>query len=137
MDILAVRESIRFAIDFILKGNGPIIVECFTYRYYGHSMSDPGTSYRKREEIEEAREKRDCLKKLKEYLINSKLATAEEIKAIEKEDKKRVEKATEFSRNDKFPAVSELNTDVYVNALEPIRNVSYWKPLPHLSSKKQ
>ncbi|XP_044756719.1 pyruvate dehydrogenase E1 component subunit alpha, mitochondrial-like [Coccinella septempunctata] len=136
MDVLAVRESMRYAIDFVSKGNGPIIVECMTYRYYGHSMSDPGTSYRKREEIEETREKRDCLKKLKKYLIDSKLSTAEEIKAVEKEGKKRVEKATEFSKKDKFPPVSELYTDVYVKALEPIRNVLPYNPLPHLNTKK-
>lgn len=136
MDVLAVRECMRFAIDYIVKGNGPIIVECMTYRYYGHSMSDPGTSYRKREEIEEMREKKDCLKKLKKYLIDSNLSTAEEIKAIEKDGKKLVEKATEFSRKDKFPAPTELHTDVYVKSLEPIRNVLPSNPLPHINTKK-
>ncbi|KAL3277683.1 hypothetical protein HHI36_013029 [Cryptolaemus montrouzieri] len=135
MDVLAVRQGISFAIDHVVKGKGPIIVECMTYRYYGHSMSDPGTSYRTREEIEETREKRDCLKKFKNYLLSSNLLTSEEIKNIEREDKKRVDKATDFSKKDKIPALEELNTDVYVNCLEPIKNISPYKPLPHINSK--
>ncbi|KAK9881198.1 hypothetical protein WA026_014545 [Henosepilachna vigintioctopunctata] len=62
MDVLAVREGIKFAIDYAQSGNGPIIAECVTYRYFGHSMSDPGTSYRKREDIEETREKETASK---------------------------------------------------------------------------
>lgn len=80
MDILAVREAARFAIDHCDSGKGPIVMEAATYRYSGHSMSDPGTSYRTREEVQEVRQTRDPITSFKEKIINAGLTNAEELK---------------------------------------------------------
>jgi pyruvate dehydrogenase E1 component alpha subunit len=80
MDVLAVREATRFSVDYCTSGKGPILLEMATYRYSGHSMSDPGTSYRTREEIQEVRQTRDPVTSFKEKIIGAELATAEEIK---------------------------------------------------------
>jgi Pyruvate/2-oxoglutarate dehydrogenase complex, dehydrogenase (E1) component, eukaryotic type, alpha subunit len=80
MDVLAVREAARFSVDYCTSGKGPILLEMATYRYSGHSMSDPGTSYRTREEIQEVRQTRDPVTSFKEKIIAAELATAEEIK---------------------------------------------------------
>ena len=80
MDVLAVREATRFARALCTEGKGPILMETATYRYHGHSMSDPGTSYRTREEIQEVRQSRDPITSFKDKLLNSGLATAEELK---------------------------------------------------------
>ena len=82
MDVLAVREATRFARALCREGKGPILMETATYRYHGHSMSDPGTSYRTREEIQEVRQSRDPITSFKDKLINSGLATAEELKVF-------------------------------------------------------
>lgn len=80
MDVLAVREAARYSVDYCTSGKGPILLEMATYRYSGHSMSDPGTSYRTREEIQEVRQTRDPVTSFKEKIIAAELATAEEIK---------------------------------------------------------
>lgn len=80
MDVLAVREATKFAIEHCTSGKGPIIMETVTYRYSGHSMSDPGTSYRTREEVQEVRQTRDPLTSFKEKILNANLVTADEIK---------------------------------------------------------
>lgn len=80
MDVLAVREASKFAVDWCSKGKGPLVMETVTYRYSGHSMSDPGTSYRTREEIQEVRQTRDPITSFKEKIINANLATPEELK---------------------------------------------------------
>lgn len=80
MDVVAVREAAKFAIDYCDSGKGPIVLETATYRYSGHSMSDPGTSYRTRDEIQEVRTSRDPITSFREKLINNELATPDEIK---------------------------------------------------------
>lgn len=82
MDVLAVRESAQFAINHCTSGKGPIILETMTYRYSGHSMSDPGTSYRTREEVQDVRQTRDPITSFKEKIVTAGLATAEELKVI-------------------------------------------------------
>lgn len=79
MDVLAVKSATKFAIDFVNK-NGPLVMEMFTYRYSGHSMSDPGTSYRTREEIQEVRAKRDPIASFKERILETGLLNQEEVK---------------------------------------------------------
>lgn len=80
MDVLAVREGTKFAIEHCVAGKGPIILEAETYRYAGHSMADPGTSYRPREEVQEVRQTRDPLGSFKEKILNAELITQDEIK---------------------------------------------------------
>uniref|UniRef100_A0A3B3CJI9 Pyruvate dehydrogenase E1 component subunit alpha n=1 Tax=Oryzias melastigma TaxID=30732 RepID=A0A3B3CJI9_ORYME len=80
MDVLCVREATKFAADHCRAGKGPIVMELQTYRYHGHSMSDPGVSYRTREEIQEVRSKSDPISMLKERMLANNMASAEEFK---------------------------------------------------------
>jgi len=132
MDVLAVREATRFAIEHCKAGKGPMVMETFTYRYSGHSMSDPGTSYRTREEIQEVRQTRDPITSFKDRLISTQLATAEELKKIDVEVKNVVDEATKKAKNDKEIGLDELTADIYSNSLEPlIRGTTPWNPMPH------
>lgn len=81
MDVLAVREATRFAIDYATK-TGPLVMEVFTYRYSGHSMSDPGTSYRTRDEIQEVRQTRDPIMLFKNKITETGLVSEDEIKVM-------------------------------------------------------
>lgn len=83
-------------------------------------MSDPGTSYRSREEVQEVRSKRDPITLFRERIIDSGLLTADEIKDMDNNIKKRVDAATKLSKSDKEIGLSELFTDIYAN---PIENV--------------
>lgn len=118
MDVLAVREASRFAIDFINSGKGPIVLETATYRYSGHSMSDPGTSYRTRDEIQEVRQTRDPITSFKEKIINSGLAAADELKKIDGEIKGIVDDATKKAKAEDEVGTDELVGDIYSNVLE-------------------
>ncbi|KAF7286067.1 pyruvate dehydrogenase E1 component subunit alpha, mitochondrial-like [Rhynchophorus ferrugineus] len=113
MDILTVIETTKFGFQHILDGKGPIILEMMTYRYFGHSMSDPGTSYRDRNEISQVREKKDCLQHMKHLLMDSKLATEEEIKAIEGKNKELTTRDTEMALKGTETPVEELTADCY------------------------
>lgn len=79
MDVLAVKSATEWAINYVTS-TGPIVMEVNTYRYTGHSMSDPGTSYRTRDEIQEVRQTRDPITQFKEKIIEAGLVTADEIK---------------------------------------------------------
>lgn len=114
MDVLGVREATRFARQFALK-NGPILLEMVTYRYSGHSMSDPGTSYRKREEIQEVRQKRDPITTFSKRLIEHNVATQEELKAIDDEVRAEMSKVEQSALTDPELDVSELYNHVYVD----------------------
>ncbi|CRL07127.1 CLUMA_CG020122, isoform A [Clunio marinus] len=133
MDVLAVREATRFAVDHAANGKGPILLEMATYRYSGHSMSDPGTSYRSRDEIQEVRQTRDPITSLKEKILTSGMATEAEIKAIDTEVKKEVDEATKKARSDPGIKVEELTYDIYANDenLKLVRNVIPNAELPH------
>ncbi|TGZ75259.1 hypothetical protein CRM22_000483 [Opisthorchis felineus] len=90
MDVLAVREAIRFCRNWIMAGNGPIVFEAETYRYFGHSMSDPGTSYRTRDEIDLVRKQRDPINLFSQSVISAGLLTDAEVKEINAVVKKEV-----------------------------------------------
>jgi pyruvate dehydrogenase E1 component alpha subunit len=82
MDVLATKSASQFAVDYCKSGKGPLVMETATYRYSGHSMSDPGTSYRTRDEIQEVRQTRDPITSFKDKILTAGLVTAEELKVI-------------------------------------------------------
>ncbi|CAG2122925.1 unnamed protein product, partial [Medioppia subpectinata] len=100
MDVLATREATRFLADLCRKGKGPFVMEVATYRYHGHSMSDPGTSYRTRDEIQEVRQTRDPITSFKDKIISSDLVTIEELKDIDNKIKKEVDDAVAIARSE-------------------------------------
>ena len=113
MDILEVMEKGKKVVESVRMGNGPILIEMQTYRYRGHSMSDPG-NYRSKEEVLNMREKHDPINLYQSYILENKLASEETLKAIEKEVKQIVEEAVDFAQNSPEPEPSELYTEVYV-----------------------
>jgi pyruvate dehydrogenase E1 component alpha subunit len=113
MDFLAVREAVSEAVAKIRAGEGPILLEMKTYRYRGHSMSDPGR-YRSKEEVEDYKQNHDPLTQLKNHLLNKKWADEDYFKNLEKEIKITINEVVEFAKNSPEPDVSELTTDIYV-----------------------
>ncbi|XP_063218293.1 probable pyruvate dehydrogenase E1 component subunit alpha, mitochondrial [Bacillus rossius redtenbacheri] len=134
MDVLAMREAARHAVQHCAEGRGPIVLEAVTYRYSGHSMSDPGTSYRTREEVQEVRQTRDPITSFKDKLLGAELATADELKALEAEIRQVVDEATKKAKADKEIGAEELFCDVYADCKEPhLRGVLPWQRHPHKS----
>ena len=115
MDVVAVREAGARAAEHARSGNGPYILEMKTYRYRGHSMSDPA-KYRTREEVDEVRKTRDPIDHLRERLERDGLANEATLKAIDNDVKKIVAEAAEFARTTPEPDPSELMTDIYLEA---------------------
>jgi pyruvate dehydrogenase E1 component alpha subunit len=111
MDVEAVLTAGRRAVEWSRAGKGPIILEMKTYRYRGHSMSDPA-KYRSREEVQTVREKRDPIEHYGQRLISRGYASDEELKAIDKETRLVVNMAAEFATESPEPAATELYTDV-------------------------
>jgi pyruvate dehydrogenase E1 component alpha subunit len=114
MNVIAVREGVKFAADYARK-NGPVVIEMETYRYMGHSMSDPGLTYRTRDEVNNIRAERDPIDKVKFFLIESGAATEEELKNIEKDVRKEIDDAAEAAKNSPWPEPQDLYADVYVD----------------------
>ncbi|MFN7038376.1 MAG: pyruvate dehydrogenase (acetyl-transferring) E1 component subunit alpha [Alphaproteobacteria bacterium] len=112
MDIFEVYKVGQEAVNFVRSGNGPILLEMKTYRYRGHSMSDPA-KYRSKEEVSAYRENHDPIENLKSYLLNGKYASEDDFKEIEKEIKDTVNEAAEFAKNSPEPEIHELYTDIY------------------------
>ncbi|GMF07719.1 unnamed protein product [[Candida] boidinii] len=120
MDILAVYQAAKFAKDWSVSGNGPLVVEFETYRYGGHSMSDPGTTYRTREEVQNMRSRNDPIAGLKAHLIELNIATEEEVKAYDKAARKYVDEQVKDAENSPPPEAKMdiLFEDVYVPGSE-------------------
>jgi pyruvate dehydrogenase E1 component alpha subunit len=113
MDVLAVRAAGERAVEHAKSGNGPYILEMQTYRYRGHSMSDPA-KYRSKEEVDKYRNERDPIDHLKARLIDQKILDDAQLKAIDAEIRKIVGDAAEFAQHSPEPDPSELWTDVLV-----------------------
>jgi pyruvate dehydrogenase E1 component alpha subunit len=110
-----VRDAAERAVEHCRAGEGPYILEMMTYRYRGHSMSDPA-KYRSKEEVQKMREENDPIEQVKARILNGKLATEDDLKKIDAEIRAVVTEAAEFAQNDPEPDPSELYTDIYVNA---------------------
>jgi len=112
MDIRAVKAAGEKAVASCRAGGGPIILEMLTYRYRGHSMSDPA-KYRPKEEVDKVRSEHDPIEQVRSRLIVRKFATEEALKKIDQETRAIVNEAAEFATNDPEPDPSDLYTDVY------------------------
>lgn len=113
MDVTAVQQAAEKAVARCRTGKGPYILELKTYRYRGHSMSDPA-KYRSREEVQKVKEERDPIDACRKRVLDAKLATEDEIKAIDKEIRDRVNAAAEFAQQSPEPDPAELWTEVTV-----------------------
>ncbi|WP_245988067.1 pyruvate dehydrogenase (acetyl-transferring) E1 component subunit alpha [Sphingobium fluviale] len=114
MDVLSVRGATEEALKWVQGGNGPILLEMKTYRYRGHSMSDPA-KYRSREEVQEMREKSDPIEGIKKHMDAAGI-TEDEIKAIDQSIRKIVNDSADFAETAAEPEAKELYTDVLVEA---------------------
>ena len=112
MDVLAVKDAGERAVKHCRSGDGPYILEIKTYRYRGHSMSDPA-KYRTREEVQKMRDERDPIEQVRNILLEHKHASEDDLKAIDKEIKEIVNASAEFAKESPEPAAEELWTDIY------------------------
>ena len=112
MDVIAVRDAGVKAAAHCRAGKGPYILEIKTYRYRGHSMSDPA-KYRTREEVQKMRAQRDPIESIRSLLVSEKLSTEEEIKIIDKEIKEIVNSCAEYAKESPEVPTKELWTDIY------------------------
>ena len=112
MDVVAVRDAGMKAAAHCRAGKGPYILEIKTYRYRGHSMSDPA-KYRTREEVQKMRAQRDPIESIRSLLVSEKLSTEEEIKIIDKEIKEIVNSCAEYAKESPEVPAEELWTDIY------------------------
>lgn len=115
MNILEVQKAAARATKHIREGNGPYLLEIETYRYKGHSMSDPA-KYRDKEEVDAYRKDNDPIINFKKDLLNSDLFNDEDFKSIEDRIKEEVKKAVEFAEASPEPDASELYTDILVES---------------------
>ena len=111
MDVRAVRAAGARALDFARSGKGPYILEMQTYRYRGHSMSDPA-KYRSKEEVQKMRTEHDPIEQVRNRLLEGKFATEEDLKKIDAEIRDIVNEAADFATHDPEPDASELYTDI-------------------------
>lgn len=111
MDVVAVKAAGDEAVAHCRAGKGPFLLEMKTYRYRGHSMSDPA-KYRSKEEVEMYKEQRDPIERLKARILRDKIANEDALKTIENKVKEVVNEAAEFAKNSPEPPESDLWTDV-------------------------
>jgi pyruvate dehydrogenase E1 component alpha subunit len=112
MDVLAVKAAGEKAVAHCRSGKGPYILEVKTYRYRGHSMSDPA-KYRTREEVQKMRDERDPIENVRSMLLTGGHASEDDLKAIDKEIKEIVNASAEFAKTSPEPSLDELWTDIY------------------------
>ena len=115
MDVLKVREPSIKAGNYVRSGKGPYILEMQTYRFKGHSMSDPA-KYRTKEEVQRVRSEQDPIDQLREKILRSGLADEDVLKTFDREVKRVVTEAAEFAERSPEPEPSELYSDVLAGA---------------------
>jgi pyruvate dehydrogenase E1 component alpha subunit len=121
MDVLAVKAAVKYGKQHTVDGHGPMVLEYVTYRYGGHSMSDPGTTYRTREEIQRMRSTQDPIAGLKQKLLEWNVTTEEELKELDKNARQAVdaEVAEAEAMQPPEPTSQILYEDIYVRGSEP------------------
>jgi len=121
MDVLAVMRAVKFAKEWTTSGKGPLLLEMVTYRYGGHSMSDPGTTYRTREEIQHMRSSNDPITGLKNLMLEWGVVEEAELKKIDKDARAVVEKAVAEAKSSPEPSLeTTLWSDVYYKGTNPM-----------------
>jgi pyruvate dehydrogenase E1 component alpha subunit len=115
MDVLAVKAAGEKAVAHCRAGEGPYILEMKTYRYRGHSMSDPA-KYRSREEVQKVRSEKDPIDHVRDLLVQGKHATEDDLKAVDKDIKAIVNESAQFAQDSPEPELAELWTDIYAEA---------------------
>lgn len=110
MDVLSVYGGVKFAKEWTQSGKGPLLLEFVTYRYGGHSMSDPGTTYRTREEIQHMRSANDPITGLKQRLLDWGIISEDELKAIDKSVRQEVDADVEEAKKSPEPEMDSLAT---------------------------
>lgn len=125
MDALAVLKASKFAKEYTVSGKGPLVMEFVTYRYGGHSMSDPGTTYRPREEILHMRSSQDPISGLRQRIVDWGVLTEEELKAVDKEARAAVDKEVKEAEADIAPenTAKMLFEDIYVSSFVPVEKI--------------
>lgn len=132
-NVIMVREAIKWAGNYV-KEHGPLYLEADTYRYHGHSMSDPGVSYRTKEEIQIIREGRDPVEIARKMLVEFGWANEADLKKIEKTARAKLDAEAEMVKKDPFPTYDDLFTDIGNTPQHYIRNVEY-KDSIHIDPK--
>lgn len=112
-NVLDVYEGFQKAVEHVRSGKGPVLIESVTYRWLGHSSSDPG-KYRTREEVEEWK-KKDPIENLRKYLLENKIASEEELEAIQAGVKEAVEASVKFAGESPFPPLESAFEDIYAD----------------------
>jgi len=115
MDVRMVYDAAKRAIEHARSGNGPYILEMLTYRYRGHSMSDPA-KYRSKDEVTKYRQERDPIEQVRARLLEAGVITEDDLKKIETDIRAIVTEAADFATNDPEPDASELWTDITIEA---------------------
>ena len=113
MDVQQVMYESKIALDFCRKGNGPYIIEMITYRYRGHSMSDPA-QYRPKNELQKIKNEQDPINQVYNRIINKNLATEVELKTIDQNIRKKINHSVEFAKSCNEPDESELYKDIII-----------------------
>ncbi|KAJ7746484.1 mitochondrial pyruvate dehydrogenase E1 component beta subunit [Mycena maculata] len=120
MDIIATQQAVKWARKWAVDDKkGPLLLEFVTYRYGGHSMSDPGTTYRTREEVQRMRSTQDPIRGLQRYIEEWGLASEQELKQLDKDAKTEVDAAVEEAKASPEPLLKDLWTDIYFKGTEP------------------
>ena len=112
MDVFSVIEETKDIISQVREGQGPVLLEMDTYRYRGHSMSDPAT-YRSKEEVQETKNNKDCINNFRKYITDADLVKEQELKEIEKGIKDNINEVVDFAKSSPEPDESELMTEIY------------------------
>jgi len=121
MDVLAVKQASAFAKEYATSGKGPLVLEFVTYRYGGHSMSDPGTTYRTRDEIQTMRSTQDPIQGLKKSILEWGVLDEAELKELDKESRAMVDEQVRAAEQSPEPEATAktLFADIYVPGSEP------------------